>query len=206
MHSDGYTNQINIDLCKNVIAAQKERYPDMDWRVMDVLDLKFEDEKDFAVVLDKSMIDTLLCGEGAEEKVLAMFREALRVLKPGGLYLGWSLHTVQEVCALAGRLAKDAEWSFTTARIPNPAFRDEPSPKRAVAHTFFACRKPMASGERPEAPTILGALTDGVFVGLLEARDQLARQETLSAASVDSMMSALSSQLENLDTKNQDDT
>ena len=25
MHSDGYTNQINIDLCKNVIAAQKER-------------------------------------------------------------------------------------------------------------------------------------------------------------------------------------
>ena len=39
-------------------------YPDMDWRVMDVLDLKFEDEKDFAVVLDKSMIDTLLCGEG----------------------------------------------------------------------------------------------------------------------------------------------
>jgi hypothetical protein len=64
MHSrcfrGGYCNLINIDISKVVVEQQRLKYPQINWEVMDVLDMSYEDGSVPAVV-DKSLIDTLLC-------------------------------------------------------------------------------------------------------------------------------------------------
>ena len=46
----------------------------MKWDVMDVRDLKYEDSK-FDLIVDKSTIDALLCGDQAYLNVAIMLRE-----------------------------------------------------------------------------------------------------------------------------------
>ncbi len=52
---------------------------------MDVRDLQYEDET-FDMIIDKSTIDALLCGDNAFLNVAIMLKEFSRVLKPGGIY------------------------------------------------------------------------------------------------------------------------
>lgn len=47
----------------------------------------------FGVVLDKSLIDTLLCFSHAQHCTSTMMTQIRRVLQPGGLYVTLSLHT-----------------------------------------------------------------------------------------------------------------
>ena len=58
----------------------------MKWEVMDVTDIKFEDNF-FDIAIDKSTIDALLCGDNAFLNVAMMTKEVQRVVKPGGTYL-----------------------------------------------------------------------------------------------------------------------
>ena len=51
----------------------------MMWDVMDVRDLKYLDGT-FDLILDKSTIDALLCGDNAYLNVCKMMRECQRVL------------------------------------------------------------------------------------------------------------------------------
>ena len=56
----GYNNICNIDLSNVAIQEQSKLYPEMDWHVMDVRQMTFEDAS-FPAVLDKSLVDTLMC-------------------------------------------------------------------------------------------------------------------------------------------------
>ena len=89
MYDDGYKNIKNIDISNNVIKNMKERNKErigMTYEVMDVRDLKYEDNSiDLAV--DKSTIDALLCGDDAFINVAKMIKEVQRVLKVGGYYM-----------------------------------------------------------------------------------------------------------------------
>jgi predicted RNA methylase len=127
---------------------------------MDARDLGALSDTRFDAVLDKSTLDALMDGGGdrAEASVLAMLREAWRVLKPGGLYLGWSLHTEAEVAHYVGQ---ELGWQTSSCRILNPNFTREPSPTKAVTYTCFLCRKRKSEGAFEEAmPAIEGALTE----------------------------------------------
>ena len=61
----------------------------MKWEVMDVRELKYQDEF-FDLVVDKSTIDALLCGNFAYLNVAIMLKECQRVLKTGGYYMAIS--------------------------------------------------------------------------------------------------------------------
>lgn len=56
----GYKNLLNFDNSMVVINQMRERFPSMRWEVMDVLSLDIDD-KSVPYVIDKSLIDTLLC-------------------------------------------------------------------------------------------------------------------------------------------------
>ena len=89
MYADGYRNIKNIDISHNVIKIMAERNKDkegMTYEVMDVRDLKYEDNS-FDLAVDKSTIDALLCGEDAFINVAKMIKEVQRVLKVGGYYM-----------------------------------------------------------------------------------------------------------------------
>lgn len=63
--------------------------PEMKWEVMDVRDLNYENEF-FDLIVDKSTIDALLCGNFAYLNVAQMLNECQRVLKTGGYYMAIS--------------------------------------------------------------------------------------------------------------------
>ena len=77
MYKAGYENIWNIDYSQNVISMMKERcssMPKMKWDVMDVTDIKYEDNF-FDIAIDKSTIDALLCGDNAFLNVAMMTKE-----------------------------------------------------------------------------------------------------------------------------------
>ncbi len=54
--------------------------------IIDCRDLKYENNT-FDVVIDKSTMDALLCGDQSFLNVAIMTKEVQRVLKTGGIYL-----------------------------------------------------------------------------------------------------------------------
>lgn len=89
MYDNGYTNIVNIDISGVVIDQMKQRNEDrplMKWLQMDALDLEFE-ENSFDVVLDKSTLDAILCGELSFINAAVMLKEIQRVLRVDGAYL-----------------------------------------------------------------------------------------------------------------------
>lgn len=89
MYDDGYRNSVNIDISNICIAEMKERSKHrvgMQWLEMDAMDMSFEDET-FDIVIDKSTLDAILCGNDSFLNAAKMIMEVQRVLKTGGLYV-----------------------------------------------------------------------------------------------------------------------
>ena len=89
MYNDGFTNNYNIDICPNVINYMKERNKGKDglvYKEMDARNMKDFKDETFDLVIDKSTIDALLCGDHSFENVALMTKEISRVLKTGGIY------------------------------------------------------------------------------------------------------------------------
>ena len=89
MYDEGYNHNYNIDICQNVIDFMKSRNKDkkgLHFDVMDVCDMTYKDET-FDLIIDKSTIDALLCGDHSFMIVAKMLKEISRVLKTGGYYV-----------------------------------------------------------------------------------------------------------------------
>ena len=92
MYDDGYLRIDNMDISSVCIEQMKERNelrPHMTWKTMDARELKYPDET-FDLIIDKSTIDALLCGNFAYINVAIMLKECQRVLKTGGYYMAVS--------------------------------------------------------------------------------------------------------------------
>ena len=77
MYNQGYKDIINVDISTVVIEQMSERNkdkPEMTWQVMDILKMTFPDEK-FDVVIDKSTIDAILCGDYSFYNTAIMLHE-----------------------------------------------------------------------------------------------------------------------------------
>ena len=89
MYDEGFVHNYNIDICQNVIDYMKSRNKDkkgLHFDVMDVCDMAYKDET-FDLIVDKSTIDALLCGDHSFMVVAKMLKEISRVLKTGGYYI-----------------------------------------------------------------------------------------------------------------------
>jgi len=91
MYDEGYRIIVNIDTSVVVINQMRARNaqarPCLEWSEMDATATSFDDES-FDFVLDKTMLDTLLC-EGDDEGLLVStyFKELYRVLSSTGVVL-----------------------------------------------------------------------------------------------------------------------
>lgn len=100
MHEDGYSELMGIDFSKEVIQQQTKRNndgegkrkvrPELKFKTMDATNMKGIDDGAFDMVIDKCMLDAILCGEDAGRKALRTLREVNRVLNEGGTYLMFS--------------------------------------------------------------------------------------------------------------------
>jgi ubiquinone/menaquinone biosynthesis C-methylase UbiE len=93
LYDAGYKNIWNIDISKVVIDQMAKRNfcrKRMKYEVMDCCNLKYEDNF-FDVIIDKSTIDAILCGDNAFLNTALMLKEGQRTLKEeGGLYIAIS--------------------------------------------------------------------------------------------------------------------
>jgi ubiquinone/menaquinone biosynthesis C-methylase UbiE len=138
MYDDGYHNIYNIDISKNVINIMKkrnEKRPEMSFEVMDVRDLKYENNSiDLAV--DKSTIDALLCGENSYINVAKMIKEVQRVLKVGGYYMIISYGSPENRVIHLERKFEDFDVQIYS--IKNNYFEDDDYDK---VHYIYLCKK-----------------------------------------------------------------
>ena len=89
MYDEGFNHNYNIDICQNVIDFMKSRNKDkkgLHFDVMYVCDMTYKNET-FDLIVDKSTIDALLCGDHSFMIVAKMLKEISRVLKTGGYYV-----------------------------------------------------------------------------------------------------------------------
>lgn len=95
MYDDGYHSICNIDFASTVIENMTKDYPQMTWKVMDMLNLQFPSES-FDVVIEKATLDCLFVKEKSpwetSEPVATAMDQVLggvsRVLKqPSGKFI-----------------------------------------------------------------------------------------------------------------------
>ena len=89
MYMSGYRNIFNMDISSVVIKQMSIRNADkkeMRWEVMDARKLEYADEF-FDVVIDKSTLDAILCGDFSFYNAAKVTNEVQRVLKDKGVYL-----------------------------------------------------------------------------------------------------------------------
>ncbi|KAG0556972.1 hypothetical protein KC19_11G092000 [Ceratodon purpureus] len=120
MINDGYETITNIDISQVVIDAMKEKYknmPQLRYQRMDVRQLNYK-AKEFDSVIDKGMLDSLMCGPSASTNVASMIKEIYRVLKPGGVYM---LITYGDPRVRVPHLKSDkVPWDIKLHAIPRP--------------------------------------------------------------------------------------
>eukprot|EP00826_Nyctotherus_ovalis_P043424 TRINITY_DN4572_c0_g1_i3.p2 TRINITY_DN4572_c0_g1~~TRINITY_DN4572_c0_g1_i3.p2 ORF type:complete len:158 (-),score=51.61 TRINITY_DN4572_c0_g1_i3:148-621(-) len=95
----------------------KEEYQQMKFQVMDVRKLEFPDNS-FEAVIDKGMLDTILCGDKSGENAALMLAEVYRVLTKSGVYICISYADVsrrEEYFAM-----ENMNWDVVSDKIPKP--------------------------------------------------------------------------------------
>lgn len=100
MHRSGYTRMVCGDysavLIDNMRSLQETQGGSIQWDVMDVTRMPYADNN-FQAVLDKSLVDCLLCCDGAMDVVRQYMDEAFRVLAPGGIFIIVSIQPKQKL-------------------------------------------------------------------------------------------------------------
>ena len=123
---------------------------------MDVLNMDFE-SRSLPLVVDKSLIDTLLCYRNSAESTSAMITEIYRVMAPGARYITFSLHSLEEAVAHFNGF----DWHFSAFYVKSNRWNEADSNrKRAVAHVMVVCDKPLGDGTfLRRHPLVLGTHT-----------------------------------------------
>ncbi|CAI5732256.1 unnamed protein product [Peronospora destructor] len=144
MVNDDYQKVMNVDVSEIVIQQMAAKYKDqaekLQWQKMNMCSLEFANET-YDAVVDKSTMDSILCGEGSTANVSKMCQEIYRVLKPNGVYFIVS-HGVPD-----NRLGylenKEMQWKVTVHTVPKPtvsAVHVSDADANAV-HYIYVCQK-----------------------------------------------------------------
>lgn len=93
MYDEGFTNITSIDnsytAIKLMMDEYKEKVPQVasQFKQMDVRQLTHIKDHTFDAVIDKALLDAMVCSDGANKNVELMLSEIHRVLTPNGVYL-----------------------------------------------------------------------------------------------------------------------
>lgn len=141
MYDNGFTNITSIDISPVVIQQMNERFTDreMEYIVMDATNMEVLPNECFDLVLDKALMDSILCGDDSFRKVQLMVGEMHRVLKPGGVLI---------LCSYglpATRMGyfKNAgfDWTMNFIKIPKPELQTYKEEGAGPDHYLYICKK-----------------------------------------------------------------
>ena len=91
MFDDGYTNITSIDYSYSAIKFQmdtyKVEYPSLVFKQMDARNMVEFKDKQFDIIVDKSLLDAVICSDGKLTNVRLLMDEMYRVLSDTGTYV-----------------------------------------------------------------------------------------------------------------------
>ena len=91
LYIDEFKNVTNIDFSENAIKIMEDRYKEqkveMIYKVMNAENMSEFTDGQFNVVIDKALLDSMLCGENALPIVDKMINEVYRVLCDEGVFI-----------------------------------------------------------------------------------------------------------------------
>lgn len=192
MYKGGHKNIINIDISDIVIEQQKSLFPEQQWLVMDVLNLDFEPNK-FMIVIDKSLIDTLLCYSDSGKCCSKMIDEIWRCMAPGSRYITFSLHSLEE--ATVHFTKEKFNWKVSSFLVKSSRWNENEDRHRAVCYTMVVCDKPKDDGSyylNQQYPMIIdGVLSDDDFAALQAYAVEVNKKASIQNASTKTLMKSL---------------
>jgi len=193
-HKGGYKNLINMDISHVAMEMQAAKYPEQKWVVMDVMNMSYAD-KSIEQLIDKSLIDTVLCYSDSVVQTTNMIDEVYRVMAPGSRYITFSLHSPQENLSYLDNPTRYPDWSVTAIRIKSSRWNKEESRRRsAVCYTMVCCdRQPLKESHPLFIPE---ALSNDEYIQLQAAADEFNLDCAFKNASVNHLVSLLDRILE----------
>ena len=130
MYDDGYENVTSIDRSQWAIKFQVENsmyaQQDLPFYCMDVRDMnQFKDEK-FDYVIDKALLDCVICGPEPKKQSELMLKEIHRVLKPLGSYICIT-HGVEDTRKKYLKNVELYQWKYKKHLLPKVSTKGPPN-------------------------------------------------------------------------------
>ena len=149
---DGFNKVTCIDICYSAIKYMQdeyhERYPQLRFTQMDVRDLQFPNAS-FDIVIDKSLMDCMVCGDAPKENIHRMLTQIHRVLTPTGTYFCIS-HGKQSKRKKYLKNVKKFQWKITKKLLSKPTIGANPKDHKPtgndnkdekIFHFMYTCKK-----------------------------------------------------------------
>lgn len=89
LYHDGYQNILNVDWARSAVDLMSSKYATlkpMRWSVMNATSLNVP-AATMDVVIDKALLDAILCADGGLESAAAVLKECRRVIKDSGIFI-----------------------------------------------------------------------------------------------------------------------
>ena len=141
LHDDGYKNITSVDVSTVVVKQMAARYAaqeSLEFLPADMTNLDAVPNDAFDVVLDKALLDSLLCGDDSFDKALSMLAESYRILKPGGKYVAFSYGVPSSRVTL---LEEGLSWKVEVVKIPKPPVEEFVGVEADSCHYMYVCTK-----------------------------------------------------------------
>ena len=141
LHEDGYKNITSVDASTVVVKQMAARYAakeSLEFLPADMTNLDGVPSEAFDLVLDKALLDALLCGDESFDKAMMMLAEAHRVLKPGGKYVAISYGVPSSRVSL---LEEGLSWKVEVVKIPKPPVEEFVGVETDACHYMYVCHK-----------------------------------------------------------------
>lgn len=146
LYDEGFLDVTSIDFSYTAIKFQQDfyrvEYPKLVFTQMDVRNLTYNDGE-FDMVLDKALLDAVICSDGSKVNTSTMMTEIHRVLKPNGVYISLSHGKENQRLKYYGI----PKWAIETVRIPKPDVGVSmkgpkgSDPDKAKNHFCYICKK-----------------------------------------------------------------
>lgn len=189
MFNAGYKGIWNTDLSSVVIQTQKRVYPKMKWDVMDALETGLEDNS-IEAIIDKSLIDTLMCATGGNMLLERMMKEMHRVMEVGGTFITLSLHGKEEIIKAKVFEKDKLHWQTDYFRLKCGRWNATKDRHTSVAHTVIVCKKIAPGQASPTTPlTLSGTLTEEEEAFLRRKQKMAVQAFATEMATIDELVS-----------------
>lgn len=148
MYDDGFKTIVNIDISDVVIhqmAVRNKIRTEMTWLTMDALATTFEDEY-FDVVIDKSTLDAILCGDFSFYNAAKMMNEMQRVTKMDGYYISISYGKPETRVYHFTR--KHLDFDISCFVLNSKYYQSSDLSNHVSEHYCYVCKKGQASNNQ----------------------------------------------------------